>query len=274
MNPAIERDNREVPPARCRICNCESLPLASARVLYRYDVTYFRCTQCGFTQTEEPYWLAEAYSHAIARLDVGSVRRNVLSARVTAGVIEAYFDWKSRFLDFGGGHGLFVRLMRDAGYDFRWQDKFADNVYARGFEAAPKGTERYGMVTAFEVFEHLVSPVEGVEEMLAYAPSLLFTTDLMPSRSPLPNEWWYYTLPTGQHVSLFTKRSLEILAERFGLRLHTNGALHLFAPHGMTVRGFRLRSKYRVASLHAVLHSRPTLIDRDFEAMGREIAKA
>jgi len=57
-------------------------------------------------------------------------------------------------LDYGGGHGVFVRIMRDFGFDFRWSDCYATNIYARGFEGDVH--LRHELVTAFEVFEHLV----------------------------------------------------------------------------------------------------------------------
>jgi hypothetical protein len=44
------------------------------------------------------------------------------------------FDANNRFIDYGGGYGLFVRLMRDAGFDYYWFDKFCDNVLSKGFE--------------------------------------------------------------------------------------------------------------------------------------------
>lgn len=39
---------------------------------------YYRCPNCGFICTEEPYWLDEAYSSAIASTDIGVIMRNML----------------------------------------------------------------------------------------------------------------------------------------------------------------------------------------------------
>ena len=57
---------------------------------------------------------------------------------------------QEQVLDWGGGDGLLVRLLRDAGLDAYHHDRYADNLYAAGFEGDP--TKRYSMVTAFEVF--------------------------------------------------------------------------------------------------------------------------
>ncbi len=45
--------------------------LFTAKVLGKYDVQYYQCVITGFIQTEEPYWLEEAYSSAITKLDIG-----------------------------------------------------------------------------------------------------------------------------------------------------------------------------------------------------------
>lgn len=97
----------------CRICSQPALPWAVARVLGKHDVQYFRCGNCGFTQTETPYWLEEAYVDAINNSDIGLVSRNLVASKISIAVINAFFNPSAKFLDYGGGYGLFVRLMRD-----------------------------------------------------------------------------------------------------------------------------------------------------------------
>ena len=76
----------------------------------------------SFIQTEKPYWLAEAYTDALVAADVGVMQRNLQTSAVTSAVISLLFPAAKTFLDFGGGHGTFVRLMRDRGFNFFWQD--------------------------------------------------------------------------------------------------------------------------------------------------------
>ena len=43
-------------------------------VLRKHDIAYHRRDECDFIQTEEPYWLDEAYSSAISdKLKTGSL---------------------------------------------------------------------------------------------------------------------------------------------------------------------------------------------------------
>ena len=44
------------------------------------------------------------------------------------------------------------------------------------------------------------------------------------------DQWWYLTLEHGQHVSLYSFRSLQVLAERFKLHLTSDGVdMHLLS---------------------------------------------
>lgn len=225
--------------ALCNICNTSSRPLAHAVVLRKHDVVFFRCPRCGFVQTEEPFWLSEAYKRPIAVSDIGLVGRNLLWSHRICALVSLFFNSAGRFLDYGGGYGLLVRLMRDKGYDFYWSDKFCPNLFATGFEAAPQ-LEPYELLVALEVFEHLPTPLPEASAMLKLSQNLLISTLLIPPNNPRPGEWWYYALDDGQHVSFYTERSLMILAERLGLRLYTNGRdCHLLTPKRLSTALFR-----------------------------------
>ena len=180
-------------PAKCKVCDAPSSLFGEAVVLKKYRVQYFRCTGCGFIQTEAPYWLEEAYSSAIARQDVGIIQRNLTNCGLTSNVLNLLFPSTTSGVDFGAGHGVFVRLMRDRGFNFFWSDLHAANDYARGFECREGAT--FDFLTAFEVLEHLSDPVAGLEEMLKLSENVFVSTCLVPEPTPGLAEWWYY-MPT------------------------------------------------------------------------------
>jgi hypothetical protein len=189
---------------------------------------------------------------------------------VTQAVIQQFFRGGQRFLDFGGGYGLLVRLMRDRGFDFRWHDRYAQNLLSRGFEAEANA-DGFELVTAFEVLEHLVDPVPEVADMLRRGNSLLCTTRVLPPSNPKPNEWWYYALSGGQHVSLFTLEALGRLAGRFGRRLVSDGvSIHLFTTQRVAERLFRLVIRGRVTGLLNRLRRRQSLMSSDFQQLTGE----
>lgn len=221
---------------QCKVCAKPAPPFGAATVLGRHAVHYFRCERCGFIQTEAPFWLEEAYSSAMTRSDLGLAGRNVAMAQVTEAVLLAFFDPNARFVDYGGGYGLLVRLMRDRGFDYYRSEKYAANLFAQGFDAPPG---EYALLTAFEVFEHLVEPRAEIEQMRAWSSSLLFSTVLVPDPPPPLDAWWYYGLDHGQHVALYTRRSLEIVAAELGLRLISNGRnVHLLTDRRMPAPAF------------------------------------
>lgn len=254
----------------CKICGATSAPFATARVLGKSDVRYFQCTSCRFVQTEEPYWLADAYANALIAADVGAVQRNLELAALTQTVIQQFFRDTDTFLDYGGGYGLFVRLMRDRGFDFRWSDRYAENLLSRGFEADPNESG-FGLVTAFEVLEHLVDPLPEIDGMLRRGRALLCTTSLLPSSNPRPGEWWYYAPSGGQHVSIFTPEALAHVARRTGCHSVTAGGwLHLFSKQVISAPTFRLVTRRVVSALLNRLRARPSLIPADFERISGE----
>jgi predicted O-linked N-acetylglucosamine transferase (SPINDLY family)/glycosyltransferase involved in cell wall biosynthesis len=224
-------------PVKCKVCESDSGFLANAKVLNKYKIDYFQCSNCGFIQTEESFWLQEAYSQAIASTDVGLVFRNLMFSSIASKLIFNFFNHEAKFLDYGGGYGLFVRLMRDNGFDFEWIDKYCENIFAKGFEFLERQDNqkrKIEMATAFEVVEHLVNPVNEIREILKYSKNLLFSTELLPEIGYHPDEWWYYSLDEGQHISLYTQKSLAIIADKLGLNFYSNGSsLHLFTEKNL-----------------------------------------
>jgi len=209
----------------CNICSSSIERIFTALVLGEHDVEYFRCNTCGFIQTEEPYWLEEAYKDPVSIYDTGMVYRGMLWSSILKRIISKLFDRKAKYLDYGGGTGLLVRMMRDSGYDFYRYDPYGTNIFARGFDASD--LEEFGkfeLLTAFEVFEHVEKPLESIEEMFGFSETIIFSTLLQPLDSRLlnPEEWTYFAPQTGQHISFYTKRSLESIASTFSCNLYSD----------------------------------------------------
>ena len=255
----------------CKVCSGKSLPLATARILSKHDIGYFRCASCGFVQTEKPTWLAEAYSEAISRTDIGLIRRNQELVRMLKVMLPLIAEPGATFLDFGGGTGMLVRMMRDEGFDFRWLDAYCENQFAQDFEAQP-GTA-FELLTAFEVLEHFEEPREALREMMQHSGQVLLGTYLLPEPCPKPGDWWYYGLDHGQHISLFSRAALESLAAGAGARLYTNGVnLHLIARRPVPEWRFRLANRKAAQALLAPLFRRQSLLQDDFSHSIRQLS--
>jgi hypothetical protein len=207
---------------KCRLCNRDGRALFCAQVLDRYSVWFYYCEQCGFLETEDPFWLEESYTAPINLEDTGILQRNIHLADVCSAILPLFMGKSARCVDFAGGYGILTRLLRDRGIDCFWHDKYADNLFARGFEFA---LDNKGMsaITCFEALEHFPEPQKVIDEMLSISSNLLFTTELLPDPPPSPGSWWYYGFEHGQHVSFYSLRTLKYIAATKGLNLYSNG---------------------------------------------------
>jgi len=211
----------------CKICKSKIQKIFDAKIMNKYKIDYFYCQNCGFLQTEEPYWLDEAYKDPITVTDTGYMQRNIYLSKITTILLLMFFDYKKKFLDYAGGYGVFVRLMRDIGFDFYWYDKYTQNLFARGFEYDESMKGGIEAITCFEAFEHFVNPIEEIENMLSISKNIIFTTELLPNPIPKPQEWWYYTLESGQHISFYSKRTMKYLGRKYNLNYVNYRNIHL-----------------------------------------------
>lgn len=232
MSSVTTHDGKLPQTEVCRLCGAEAPRVCIQPVLCRYPVGYFRCPNCDLLQTQRPFWLEEAYAAALSALDTGAIARARLCTDLTRSLASLlHLTPESRCIDFGGGHGVLTRAMRDEGYDFRWHDKYAQNHFARGFEGNP--AEPHALLTCFEVWEHLANPGRDLAEFFKPAHDyLLIGTYLHHGHR---DNWWYYSCESGQHVAFFSQATMRFVARRFGYQAIVGQRYTLF--HRQNVLG-------------------------------------
>ena len=258
----------------CKICSSASKLVFTVKVLDKYDVTYFQCITCQFIFTEHPYWLDEAYAtSAITRLDIGSVRHNMLMAGVTQAVIMTWLNSRAKYIDYGGGYGMLVRHMRDRGFDFYRYDRYCQNLFANSFDLTDVPPFRAELITAFEVMEHLPNPVADIEAMLSLTDTILFSTVVQPNPDVTPATWWYFHPQGGQHIALFSRASLYALARRFGLHYCWNRQnIHLFSRKPLSQALFRMITHPRLTGVvNTIRRHPPSLLITDYNRLAAQI---
>ncbi len=223
-------------------------------------------------QTEEPYWLEEAYSSAITGLDIGLLHRNVNLTPVTISLISNAFNKRGKFIDYGGGYGVFTRMMRDKGFNFYRQDVYCENLFAKHFDVSDTNNHgKFELLTAFEVFEHLSDPNAELKKMLEYSDSIFFSTEICPAVINDVNQWWYFIPTTGQHISFYSLAALHILAKRNNLNYYTNGRnLHLFTTKKLKSGLFRLLVSYRFSKYFSFFKKLDSYLEDDYELIKRK----
>lgn len=226
--------NNSVP---CRVCGNTSFGIFQGIVI-NINVVYYECGFCGYVQTEYPHWLDLAYSSAINNSDTGILLRNQANARISLAATRLLGLRNGTVVDFAGGYGILVRLLRDYGIDALWTDQYCKNLFAIGFERAQ---EKADLITAFEVLEHFVNPTVELSDLFKIGPNLLVSTELIQKHTPDQSEWWYYGKEHGQHIGFFRLQTLEWLAEKNGKYLVSDGkSYHLFSEKKVNQIYFRI----------------------------------
>lgn len=206
----------------CRLCGAGLAPLFKLRLLGKYDADFLRCQGCGSLQSEEPYWLEEAYRVSLSRLDTGAAQRNMIGLAASLAIAKLF--GAENVIDRGGGDGLLCRFLRDYGINCFVTDKFASATYAQGFTVPDFATP--DMILAFEVVEHFVRPAEDLTSIFETgARVVLLTTGIYEGQS---NNWWYLAPETGQHIFFYTEKALHMIAERYSYTLVRIGRFCLF----------------------------------------------
>lgn len=231
---------RLIKPFVCRCCSAHANHIFSAPLLDNV-VNYYNCPVCGYVQTEAPFWLDKAYSSAINNCDTGIMIRNQANVGLVMASLHALNKKSGTVVDYAGGYGILVRLLRDRGINALWSDPYCKNLLAVGFEHAGDSAD---LVTAFEAFEHFVNPVVEVEKLFSIAPNLLISTELIASPTPAQDKWWYYGPDHGQHIGFFKFQTLQILAKKFNKYLVSNGqSYHLFTDKPLNQKQWNLNAR-------------------------------
>jgi hypothetical protein len=197
----------------CRLCGQPARLKFHKTVRERLRVGYFECTECGSLQTERPYWLDDAYSDSRRPFDVFAASRAViLQAKLYLFSRLAKLPVDAKWIDWGAGDGLLVRLLRDVGIDAYHYEPMGRNVYAFGFEADL--ATKFDVVTAVEVWEHLPDPADELGRIFALQPEYhIATTGIYTGQD---ETWNYLYAQTGRHVFFYSPRAVEYVAEKFG----------------------------------------------------------
>ena len=213
--------------APCRLCGGRADFWTTKRLLNRYDVSYYLCSQCGSVETEQPYWLDVAYDVTGTGDDVGAAQRTIdLVLKTSALLNRLGMPADAECIDFGGGLGLFARLMRDRGINFFSYDLYAQSFFSDRHSLKSLADRSPAVVTAFEVLEHFTNPADDLVQLFESRPALVIaTTELFTGQD---SNWPYFAEGTGQHVFFYSQKALTQIAKQFGYSIAQVGGLIVF----------------------------------------------
>jgi Methyltransferase domain len=256
---------------KCKICDSGTSDFGKATVMGKHVAFYRKCESCGFIFASDPYWLAEAYNSAITSTDMGTVSRTESCSMATKAVIDLFYHSSATFLDYGAGYGMFARRMRDLGYNFSAYDTHCRNMFSEEFALDSLEGKHFDLTTAFEVLEHLEQPMSIIGAIFAHSDHFLATTEIVPNPVPRLEDWWYFAPEHGQHISFYTLKTLNLIAEKNKRYFYSNGNLHLFSAKPINNFIFQKVTRTRNAQWFGLWRRRKSLLEEDFHKRRREV---
>ena len=97
----------------CRVCGAAAHHVFTLQVL-ECEVGYFDCPSCGYLQTQQPDWLAEAYARPINDVDTGLMMRNRVNVGYVVMTLLAFGKLRGRVIDHAGEENFDDRICRPA----------------------------------------------------------------------------------------------------------------------------------------------------------------
>ncbi len=81
----------------CKICNRDSYLGFTSKILNKYEIKHYSCSECDYLFTEKPFWLEEAYKNPINLSDTGILLRNNYFSKAAAIILFFYFNRTKKF---------------------------------------------------------------------------------------------------------------------------------------------------------------------------------
>ncbi len=197
----------------CKICFSHTKTMSHPQHKELYD----RCESCELITLQPTFYVdSDREKHQYDQ------HNNSLENKGYVMMFENFLDffWEVftcktiRILDFGSGPTpVLAHLMQKRGADVACYDKF----YAPSSHVL---NETFDAITSTEVFEHLVNPKETLEFLahrLNKGDYLALMTLFHANDEEVFWSWWYRRDPT--HITFYTPKTLEVLANACGLTL-------------------------------------------------------
>jgi len=218
--------------ADCKVCGSEVRPFgridfnrscedvrSSALAPAGYEIPYVRCVRCGLIFTSAfDQWSTHEFSSLIYNEEYILVDPDFIESRPRnhATMISTElrsFESQIHGLDYGGGNGLFAKLMQKFGFnDYQSYDPLIA-------EFSVKPEKLFNLITCFETLEHLHQPISAandISSMLDDQGIVFFSTMIQPENIRDIGTSWWYIAPRNGHITIYTKLSLNIMWRNLG----------------------------------------------------------
>jgi len=218
------------------------LPLSGIPIYYRI------CDSCDFVFAPEIHtwddamFIERIYNEAYITVDPDyqSVRPQSNSELLVN--VFASNSEQINHLDYGGGNGVLSNSLCYKGWRSKSYDPFPKS------QTSIEELGKFNLITAFEVFEHVPNPKKLISDILTLMSddSLVLFSTLLADEYIKKNkrlDWWY-AAPRNGHISLYSRKSLNLLAVEHnlifgsfndGVHFLLKGSVPSWASHLITI---------------------------------------
>ncbi len=229
---------------KCKICGSSSRDVISAKVRDSNEHSVYNCKECAHVQLFPlPEWSENKNFYSQNKqanwvrpvIDVEKMRNSLKTDTIRrADFIEKLFTKDQKILELGTGYGFFMEEMLKRGWNIEGSEigasrrEIAENITGKSlfeFDVCVEDDiilqflNTFDVVVAFQVFEHVLGPVEflkGIKKLLKPEGKVIIEIpnrdDHMVELSPGYRNFYFQKA----HVSYFNSSDLEKLLAKSG----------------------------------------------------------
>lgn len=191
---------------------------------YGETFALYRCINCGFIQCSEVDDPTIFYKHMVDELYQDTRGPRLVQANQILKLIPKKYT-KGRLLDVGAGSGMLVEAAMKAGFNAKgiepssWLHSKAAEIgipVVHGVLPSEEIGDNYDVVTLIDVLEHVVNPVELLNEVFKVLSDSGCVVIVVPDVKSVAakifrGKWWHFRYA---HLGYFDSKTIKIACEK------------------------------------------------------------